>query len=116
VDFKGLRVALRVGVPVFVVPDTAVSPALRWRAVRAADGWLNLAARNEGNAHVQLVDFRLESAAGQELGRQQTPSYVLPGQSREWRFKASPPAGAPLRVVGRGDAGEIKVELTVDGR
>jgi len=63
-EFKGLRIALRMSIPVFVAPPVAVAPALEWRAVREAQGWLNVSVRNAGKAHVQIADFRLEDADG----------------------------------------------------
>lgn len=115
-DFKGLRVALRMAVPVFVVPANAPAPRLQWRAASAGPGALNVALRNEGNAHVQVTDLRLESPPGQALARQQAPAYVLPGQSREWRFKGTAATGAALRLLARTDGGDVQADLRVDER
>src|SRR5437870_7139699 len=62
-EFKGLRVALRMGIPVFVVPPTAVAPVLQWRAQALREGGLNLSLRNDGNAHIQMMELRLAHPA-----------------------------------------------------
>src|SRR5881396_2704422 len=41
--FKGLRVTLRVGLPIFVVPAASTAPALRWSASRTREGQVSLA-------------------------------------------------------------------------
>jgi fimbrial chaperone protein len=114
-DFKGLRVALRMGIPVFVLPPTAVAPLLQWRA-EAAQGGVSLSLKNEGNAHVQLTDLRLVLPAGGELAREQMSTYVLPGQSRGWRFNRSAPAGASLRLSARTDGGDLETDVKVEAR
>src|SRR4051812_11165016 len=115
-DFKGLRVALRMAVPVFVTPSSAAVPRLHWRLAAAGSGLLTVGLRNDGNAHVHVTDLRLESPPGQELVRQKAASYVLPGQSREWRLKAAATPGTVLRLVARTDDGDVQAELEPDGR
>jgi len=115
-DFMGLRVALRMIVPVFVVPPGGTAPRLQWRVAAAGPGALSVALRNDGNAHVQVTHLRLESPPGQELDRQQASFYVLPGQSREWRLKGTAQPGSALRVHARTDAGDVQTDLKVEGR
>jgi fimbrial chaperone protein len=112
-DFKGLRVALRLGIPVFVTPSQAAAPVLRWRAARSPDG-LKLTLSNTGNAHVQVTDLRIAPAGGKDLYRQPQSVYVLPGRSRDWLLKASPPAGAPLRLYARTDSGDVQADVVVE--
>jgi len=115
-EFKGLRVALRMSIPVFVAPPLAAAPALEWRAVREAQGWLNVALRNTGKAHVQIAEFHLERADGKELARQASSAYVLPGQRRDWRLKGEAVPGELLRILARTDAGDMRAEVPVDSR
>jgi fimbrial chaperone protein len=114
-DFKGLRVALRMIVPIFVMPPAATAPRLQWRVAPAGPGALSVALRNDGNAHVHVTRLRLESA-GQELGQQLAPGYVLPGQSRAWLFKGAAATGATLRVVASTDGGDVQSEMQVEER
>ena len=71
---------------------------------------------NDGNAHVQVTHLRLEAPPGQELDRQQSSVYVLPGQSREWRLKGTAMPGSALRVFARTDGGEVHTDLKVEER
>ena len=115
-EFKGLRVALRMSIPVFVAPRVAPAAALERRAVREAQGWLNVSVRNGGKAHVQIADFRLAHADGKEIARQAPSAYVLPGQRREWRLKGDAAAGESLRVLAHTDGGDMRAEVPVDSR
>jgi fimbrial chaperone protein len=115
-EFRGLRVALRMGIPVFVLPPTSVAPLLQWRAAAAQGAGLSLSLRNDGNAHIQLTDIRLALPPGRELAREQMSTYVLPGQSKGWRFNAAAPPGTSLRLSARTDGGDVETDLKVEGR
>ena len=116
-DTQGLRVVLRMGVPVFVTPAVPAAPALRWRAARTAGNTLKLSLTNSGNAHIQVAKSRLTSAdSSHPVATQEVATYVLPGQTREWLVKPStlPPAGAALRVFAQTDSGDMQAEVVVD--
>jgi fimbrial chaperone protein len=116
-DVQGLRVVLRVGIPVFVIPPVRATPVLRWQASRTAEGALRLSLTNDGNAHIQVAKSKLMLAtAGQPLMTQEVAAYVLSGQSRDWIYKLSPlpAAGAPLRVAAQTDAGDVQAEVVVE--
>lgn len=116
-DFQGLRVVLRLGVPVFVTPAVAVAPDLRWQAARTSDGELKLSLTNNGNAHIQVAKSRLTLASSaQPVFTQTVAAYVLSGQSREWLVKptALPPPGTALRVYAQTDAGDVQAEVVVE--
>jgi fimbrial chaperone protein len=115
-DVRGLRVVLRMGVPVFVIPPTAAAPVLRWHAYRTADGTLKVNLTNNGNAHIQVAKSKITLASGQPLATQDVAAYVLSGQSRDWLYKPIPfPApGATLRVAAQTDAGDVQAELLVE--
>jgi fimbrial chaperone protein len=115
-EFRGLQVALRLSVPVFVAPAIAAAPTLQWQANINSQGDLDIAATNSGNAHVQVLNFKL-SVAGAELlpTAQPEAAYILPDQQHGWtlRFKPAPAVGTALRVVAHTDAGESKSEFVV---
>jgi fimbrial chaperone protein len=116
-DVQGLRVVLRIGVPVFVIPPVRATPVLRWQASRTPEGALKLSLRNDGNAHIQVAKSKLMLATTEQpLMTQEVAAYVLPGQSRDWIYKLSPlpAAGAPLRVAAQTDAGDIQAEVVVE--
>jgi fimbrial chaperone protein len=113
---QGLRVALRVSLPVFVAPATATSPKLEWRAFRKPDGNIRLLASNSGTAHVQISALSLTpSDGGKTLATKEISEYVLPRNSREWTVPAgSLPVGAPLHIRASTDAGELRADVKVE--
>src|SRR5271166_3385654 len=57
-DFTGLRVALRLSVPIFVAPAHGRAAAdVAWDARWLPSGELEVAATNNGSAHLQVIDF-----------------------------------------------------------
>lgn len=117
-ESRGLQVALRLSVPIFVAPAVASTTSLAWRANLTSQGDLKIAADNTGNAHVQVLKFKLSSGATELSPTQPADAaYVLPGQSREWilRFTSAPAAGDTLRVDAQTDAGSMQADLVVSG-
>ena len=116
-DFRGLRVALRLSVPVFVTP-TVSAPTLQWRAILTSQGDVSIVAANTGNAHVQIIGFKL-AVAGTDLPAITPPeaAYVLPEQHHDWtlRFKSMPAAGTVLHVAAQTDAGDVRADVVVAG-
>jgi fimbrial chaperone protein len=120
-DFKGLQVALRVGVPAFVKPvSPGAKPVTTWSGRVTPDGKLTVAARNNGNAHLQVIDFKLTLPdGGAVIAGNDRMSYVLADQSREWLLDVKPalPAGVTrLHLMAQTDAGPIEAELVLDQR
>jgi fimbrial chaperone protein len=125
-EFRGLQVALRLSVPVFIAPAVApaVAPttAMTWQAnvtsTPDAPTDLTVAAVNTGTAHVQVLGLKLFSG-GVELPIASPPEtgYVLPGQGRQWRLRLTslPPAGSPVRIEARTDAGDLQANVVVTG-
>jgi fimbrial chaperone protein len=123
-EFRGLHVALRFGVPVFVAAAKAqvkgaVAPvaALQWHARAAtASGQITLIATNAGAAHVQVTHFTL-APSGDPAGAVSdgSPEYVLPGQHKEWQIelKPVPAAGTSLHVSAGTDAGPLEADVVV---
>jgi fimbrial chaperone protein len=98
-----LQVLLRVGIPVFTVPES-VRDELRWSLRRDADG-PRLQAANRGNRHVRVDHWRLTDGEGRVLAEGRNRFYLLAGQQRDWRLQDLPPAGARLQLraqTGRG--------------
>jgi len=110
--FVGLRLALRISLPVFVASPRA-APRLDWRLEHAADGTLALVAENTGTAHIQLSDFRLrfgDEAHAMHVG---VMRYVLPGSRVSWPVKLpeGADAAAPFSVQGFGDQGAFESDV-----
>lgn len=113
----GLRVALRLSVPVFIAPAAgkAVSD-VAWEARWLADGKLEVAAINRGTAHLQVSDFEVQLADAGSKIRGITSKYVLPGSRMSWML--TPPADAghqgPIRIHGRSDQGEFSADVAIN--
>lgn len=112
-DFTGLRLALRLSIPVFVAPGSPAAAQLQWQARRQSDGSLAVIATNNGNAHLQVTDFRLYFGSASVVAPVLVSRYVLPGSSITWQV--TPPAGAAadaaLSVHGSSDAGEFQADV-----
>lgn len=121
-EFRGLQVALRLSVPVFIAPVVVPTTTLAWQAnvTTALNSQvdLNITSVNTGNAHVQVLGFKV-FAGGTELPLKAPPetAYVLPGQSREWnlRLSAPPAVGTPVRIEAKTDAGDMHANVVVAG-
>ncbi|HWK50767.1 MAG TPA: fimbria/pilus periplasmic chaperone [Steroidobacter sp.] len=119
-EFRGLQVALRLSVPVFVAPASATT-TLAWRAnvtsaLNAQE--LTIAASNTGNTHVQVLGFKLFSGGvALPLRSPAETAYLLPGQGREWnlRLTSVPAAGSTVRVEASTDAGDLQASVEVAG-
>jgi fimbrial chaperone protein len=120
-DFKGLQVALRVGVPAFVKPVAPdAKPVATWTGRVTPDGKLAVTARNSGNVHLQVIEFKLMvSGSDAAVASNDRMSYILPDQSREWLLDVKPvlTAGAMrLHLTAQTDAGPIEAELVLEQR
>jgi fimbrial chaperone protein len=113
--FRGLAMALRVSLPVFVAAPAA-APVMHWQATRNAQGDVNVRLANDGNAHVQVGSLQLSAPGGTGLASRKVAAYVLAGQSRDWTLRLDPPpqAGAVLRLAAQTDAGEVNADLRLE--
>jgi fimbrial chaperone protein len=112
-DGTGVRIALRIGVPVFVPPRAPAAPLLRWQAQRDGNA-IVLHAQNTGKSHARILELKFLS--GSRAVAETTAAYVLAGQSRRWRFAVSPmpAAGAQLRVSAKTTAGEVNADVVLE--
>jgi fimbrial chaperone protein len=116
--FTGLQVALHIGLPVFVKPQTGKAmPRGSWVIAQMPDATLKVGLQNQGNEHMQISDFALYvpgkvQAVAQESGS----SYVLAGQAREWLLKPNSPdkiTADRLQLKANTDAGNVDTELAL---
>jgi len=121
-DFKGLRVALRLSVPIFIAPAAGnAAPNVEFSASRNADGALVLRADNKGTAHGRVINFTLTPTSGTgPVLQDSVASYVLPGQYRTWTIKKnestrddSTATADRYRLKATTERGEVVTELTV---
>jgi len=118
-DITGSRMTLRISLPVFVSPEIEAKPVLLWQAVRTSQGALKISLSNNGNAHIQIKNFKLSLIDSvQPWATLQTSDYVLAGQSRDWILPANPenpapPPGVSLKLFAQTDAGDIEAEVII---
>jgi P pilus assembly chaperone PapD len=112
-----MRMALRVGLPVFVAPVATARANLTWSAAATPDGAIKVGLVNNGSAHVKIANLQSTVLATSEASSvEQVSSYVLPGQSREWLLKGGAPvtAGSKIRLMAHTDSNaEIISALTL---
>jgi fimbrial chaperone protein len=118
-EFSGVKVALRIGLPVFVQSKAGkTAPKTAWTAVRQAPGVLKISLNNQGNTHIQVSDFSVyakghEAAIASESGT----NYVLAGQTHEWLLKTNAAEqinDGRLHLKAYTDAAIIETELVLD--
>lgn len=82
----GLRVVVRLGVPVYVSPKARTSAKLGWQAARAQNGALLLTVLNDGNRHLRVDSFKIvDPGSGVALGTWGSgPFTLLAGQARRY--------------------------------
>ena len=95
----GIRVALRLNLPLHVLTAPGVAGDLQWSARREADGGWSFAARNTGAGYVRLTPEAARAATGIRFDDSVHFGTVLPGATRRWRV------GGELRVE---DAGRLR--------
>jgi fimbrial chaperone protein len=117
VGVTGLKVALRLTIPVFVAPAQPARAVVTWQAHRLADGTLQIQAANSGGAHVQINQFDLQLGDATAPLPVRTAWYVLPGSEVSWIVR--PPANvtreAALQVQGSSDRGAFTAPVTLTG-
>jgi fimbrial chaperone protein len=115
--FTGLRVALRLSVPIFIAPTVGKAHAeLSWELHALPDGQLEVVATNHGSAHAQITDFEVQPSAAADPLRSMTGKYVLPGGRASWMLKAqSSPGQDAYTIHGHSDQGEFSAEVVASG-
>jgi fimbrial chaperone protein len=113
-DFRGLRVALRLSIPVFVAPAHGKASAdLAWQSRWLPNGQLELAATNNGTGHSQIFDFEARFPGSLMPLRGRASKYVLPGSRMSWIL--TPPADATRQGVvpirGHSDQGDFSADV-----
>ncbi|MDA9369110.1 fimbria/pilus periplasmic chaperone [bacterium] len=118
-EFTGTRMLMRISMPVFFLPEDEAKPVLHWQASRTPQGALKISLTNNGNAHVQIINFKLSlPGSAQPWVTQQSAEYVLPNQSRDWMLPVNvenpiPPMGTTIRLFAQTDAGNFETEVII---
>jgi fimbrial chaperone protein len=116
--FRGLQVALRIGIPIFIAPKIKVAPVLLWTVARHAGNQIQVGLKNDGKAHIRVTDFSVfQPDRETPLAIQQVAVYLLPGQSRTWLLPGDPAQsyrGDKVRITADTDIGKIDIDAALD--
>jgi fimbrial chaperone protein len=117
-NFTGVKVALRVTMPVFVQSlDGGAAAKMEWDISRMPEDQLKATLKNTGNAHIQISDFAVYiPGVDKPIAGEAGSSYVLAGQMHEWML-ASNSLGKInnnlLRFTAFTDANNIDTEIVL---
>jgi fimbrial chaperone protein len=115
--FTGLRIALRLGLAVFVPPRAKLTDKLDWKAVRNQKGDLQLTLRNGGNRHLRLISLEVRDPDdGRQLAELQQPlPTLLAEQTRQ--LSLSLPTdwqGKDVRLVASTEDGLVESRIKLE--
>lgn len=111
--FRGVQIALRVGIPVFVEPAVTTTPALQWSARRLPANELEITALNSGTAHAEILKLTVAEPGRRVPLMQKFGGYVLPGAQHVWNFKLANPlaVNAALDITADTDQGSFHAQV-----
>ena len=113
-DFRGLRIALNISIPVFVTSGEELKAAPQWRVARTSSG-VEVHVSNQGKAHYRASQIALISPSGKRLAGLEGNFYVLPGLTRSWPVKLpTPPQPGTYRLDFETDSGKASLEKTLE--
>lgn len=100
-DFKGLQVALRISLPIFIKPAAAAHPQLSAVFRRDAPQALRVQLTNAGKAaaHLQNLSIHPDRNPDRTLAAHPSAVYVLPGQTRELSLRLAETASDDLILI-----------------
>lgn len=100
----GVRVALRISLPVFVQPNMQAAAALEWTVVSGRSG-SELQVRNRGNRHATVISAQMQPPGGGPVPiATSAHPYVLPGATSRW----------PIGAVRLSTGGAVRLTVTTD--
>ncbi len=110
----GVRVALRISLPVFIQPTAQANAALVWQIMSGRSG-SELHVQNRGNRHVTVISAQMQQPSGGQVAiRTSAHPYVLSGAASQWPIgPARLPAGGAVRLTVTTDAGLQEVQASV---
>lgn len=96
---SGVRVALKIDLPLHVLAEADAKPALSWAVRTDAQGNLVAEAHNGGTGPGQVNALEVQDGSGRTLGASRARGTVLPGSTRIWRIGRAGGAPATLLVT-----------------
>ncbi|MCK5041172.1 MAG: molecular chaperone [Sphingomonadales bacterium] len=103
---NAIQVAVRIGVPVFLLSQDRSQPPLDWHIKNGGDDGVWMVAHNSGNSHVLINGVELSSGSTFSY-KTAAHQYILPGSEVSWRIDRSNPITQKLPEF-------VTVHLTTD--
>lgn len=116
-DQGGLRMALRIGIPIFSRAAGTSGGKLSWQARLDGDGALLLDAHNSGGQFQRVLTVAASAPGSKDPVWQAAHfGYVLPGGFYRWRGAPSTPltAGTPLHLQVKTEDGDLQAQVVVE--
>ncbi|MDB5699307.1 MAG: hypothetical protein JWN69_2111 [Alphaproteobacteria bacterium] len=108
----GIKVALKLDLPFYVVASKDAKPALDWTARRDPAGNMWVEAHNSGALHSKVVGIEAQDAASHRLGGTTAMGVVLPASARRWNLGRID--GQVAQLVVRSPQGEQRSPVVVE--
>ncbi|HTM63534.1 MAG TPA: fimbria/pilus periplasmic chaperone [Gammaproteobacteria bacterium] len=108
----GVRIRLRLGVPIFIAPANPVYQ-LNWSSQGLSGNKFKVKASNTGNVHVNIASADLVTDDGKTVGNFPGSTYVFPGQSADIIFNMTEVASKNLNIVAATDGQLIRSKITL---
>jgi P pilus assembly chaperone PapD len=109
-----LRIALRLGIPVFIPPPQPNSE-LRWDVAQTTHGDLRVALSNTGNQHIHIQNLTLYSPQGGSIATKVLATYLFAGKKEHWILHPkSPWQGESVLLSAHTDKGSISAKIKVN--
>lgn len=88
-DFKGLQIALRINIPLFISPIDPVLQEINFSNFTFLNEKISFNIKNLGSAHTKIISTRLYSEENPEkiIGIYESPIYILPKSEKSIAIK-----------------------------
>lgn len=92
-----IKVALRIGIPVFIEPQTNPQPQLIWKRTVSKNGEIFLSANNIGTKHVKINAIQIKDANNKTFLLDDF-KYILPNSTQYWTLPKDRHIQSPLSL------------------
>ena len=106
---NNVSMRLRVSIPVFVNPETLLTPSLQLSDVQTETDHTALEFYNNGNQHIQVLGIRPKGATDEQA--QPLNTYILPGNSKQIAVELPDFSSVQMLEVDTDVAGILSYEL-----
>lgn len=113
-----VQVALRLNLPLYLLPPKGGAAQLSWSAWHDRNGNLVVAATNSGSLHAQVLEIGAADETGKNITLSKEMGVILPSSTRHWKIGSGPKfeVGAPILLKIRNSAGDTQEKILVEQR